>query len=247
MHGQQPAAMHAWLRRPAQTNRRQHSPQIQSQPQSQGLPASVVGLPCRVDASLCGREGACVPAPARVHTSRVTPCVCVCAHACVCRPSWGLGGVVGVIVTGLALLVEGETDFDPLGFSLVMTASCLSGLRFTLTQVLLHGHGHTNTGGWGRVPPAEGGDGHTARPRRAQHAGMRRQAAALAARPILPRRCCTTTTTMVLNVPRCQCVSEWVVTAIAAMAAPVPLPTLLLIDPSWPQLRWAVRWRCWRC
>lgn len=68
------------------------------------------------------------------------------AYIPTCRPSWGLAGVVGVIVTGLALLVEGEADYDGLGFSLVMTASCLSGLRFTLTQVLLHGHGHTNTG-----------------------------------------------------------------------------------------------------
>ena len=48
--------------------------------------------------------------------------------------------MVLVIVSGLALLVRGETKFDMLGFGLVMTASCLSGLRFTLTQVLLHGH-----------------------------------------------------------------------------------------------------------
>eukprot|EP00877_Chromochloris_zofingiensis_P007804 jgi/Chrzof1/3277/Cz12g19080.t1 len=57
------------------------------------------------------------------------------------RPSWELAGVVTVIVTGLLLLVYGESEFDLLGFTLVMTASCLSGLRFTLTQVLLHGHG----------------------------------------------------------------------------------------------------------
>ncbi|KAG2496800.1 hypothetical protein HYH03_005207 [Edaphochlamys debaryana] len=56
------------------------------------------------------------------------------------KPSWGLAGVVFVIVSGLVLLVRGETKFDTLGFGLVMTASCLSGLRFTLTQVLLHGH-----------------------------------------------------------------------------------------------------------
>ncbi|MEW5301121.1 MAG: hypothetical protein WDW36_004000 [Sanguina aurantia] len=56
------------------------------------------------------------------------------------KPSWELAGVVGVITAGLALLVKGETDFDLLGFVLVMAASCASGLRFVLTQVLLHGH-----------------------------------------------------------------------------------------------------------
>ncbi|PNW80817.1 hypothetical protein CHLRE_07g330850v5 [Chlamydomonas reinhardtii] len=56
------------------------------------------------------------------------------------KPNWELMAVVLVIVSGLALLVRGETKFDMLGFGLVMTASCLSGLRFTLTQVLLHGH-----------------------------------------------------------------------------------------------------------
>lgn len=52
-----------------------------------------------------------------------------------CRPSWSLAGVVGVIVTGLLLLVKGEAKFDATGFALVMTAACMSGLRFTLTQV----------------------------------------------------------------------------------------------------------------
>ncbi|GLC42101.1 hypothetical protein PLESTB_000630800 [Pleodorina starrii] len=56
------------------------------------------------------------------------------------KPSIELLGVVVVIVAGLGLLVRGETKFHMLGFGLVMTASCLSGLRFTLTQVLLHGH-----------------------------------------------------------------------------------------------------------
>ncbi|GLI64396.1 hypothetical protein VaNZ11_007662 [Volvox africanus] len=59
------------------------------------------------------------------------------------KPSLELISVVVVIVGGLALLVKGETHFDLLGFGLVMTASCLSGLRFTLTQVLLHGHHHS--------------------------------------------------------------------------------------------------------
>ncbi|KIZ00166.1 hypothetical protein MNEG_7792 [Monoraphidium neglectum] len=66
------------------------------------------------------------------------------------QPTWSLAGVVLVIVTGLLLLVKGETKFDGTGFALVMTASCMSGLRFTLTQVLLHGrssHGQSPFGG----------------------------------------------------------------------------------------------------
>jgi hypothetical protein len=64
----------------------------------------------------------------------------VCWH----RPSWRLGGVVGIISTGLVLLVKGEMKhqhFDLLGFSLVMMASCMAGFRFTITQVFLHGTG----------------------------------------------------------------------------------------------------------
>jgi solute carrier family 35 protein C2 len=56
---------------------------------------------------------------------------------------------VSVIVAGLLLLVEGEARFDGLGFALVMGASACSGLRFVLTQVLLHGHGGEGAGGFG--------------------------------------------------------------------------------------------------
>jgi len=56
------------------------------------------------------------------------------------KPSWSLAGVVVVISAGLLLLVKGEAEFHLLGFTLVMSAACLSGLRFTLTQVLLHGN-----------------------------------------------------------------------------------------------------------
>lgn len=44
-----------------------------------------------------------------------------------------------MISLGLVLLVKGETQFDVLGFMLVMLASMLSGLRWTITQVLLQG------------------------------------------------------------------------------------------------------------
>ena len=44
-----------------------------------------------------------------------------------------------MISSGLMLLVYGEAHFDGVGFALVMTASALSGLRWTITQVLLQG------------------------------------------------------------------------------------------------------------
>lgn len=54
--------------------------------------------------------------------------------------------MVLVISTGLALMVKGETQFDALGFVVVMTASMLSGLRWTITQVLLQGDGSDGHG-----------------------------------------------------------------------------------------------------
>lgn len=47
-----------------------------------------------------------------------------------------------VISIGLGLLVAGETDFNLAGFVIVMVASALSGLRWTITQVLLQGDAH---------------------------------------------------------------------------------------------------------
>lgn len=47
-----------------------------------------------------------------------------------------------IITCGLLLLVAGETKFDALGFLLVMSASALAGLRWTITQVLLQGNVH---------------------------------------------------------------------------------------------------------
>ena len=56
------------------------------------------------------------------------------------RPSWSLAGVVGIMSVGLVLLVFGETSFNLQGFIVVMAASCLSGLRWTITQLLLQGN-----------------------------------------------------------------------------------------------------------
>lgn len=58
------------------------------------------------------------------------------------RPSWSLAAVVTVISAGLILLVFGETQFHLGGFLLVMSAAALSGLRWTITQVLLQGSKH---------------------------------------------------------------------------------------------------------
>jgi solute carrier family 35 protein C2 len=52
-------------------------------------------------------------------------------------PSWRLGLAVAVIVAGVACAVAGEADFDGRGFALVMGAAALSGLRWTLTQLLM--------------------------------------------------------------------------------------------------------------
>lgn len=57
---------------------------------------------------------------------------------------------MGIISCGLLLLVYGESHFSLLGFMVVMTASMLSGLRWTITQVLLQGSpgssGHSASG-----------------------------------------------------------------------------------------------------
>ena len=53
------------------------------------------------------------------------------------RLSWQLAGVVAITTCGLVLTVYGESQFNLNGFLLVMSASVMAGLRWTLTQVLL--------------------------------------------------------------------------------------------------------------
>lgn len=54
-----------------------------------------------------------------------------------CRPSWTLAGVVGLITTGLLLLVKGEgANFNPWGFTLIMAASCFSGVALESARAL---------------------------------------------------------------------------------------------------------------
>lgn len=52
-------------------------------------------------------------------------------------PTWSLAGIVAVISGGLLMLVAGEVEFDLLGFLVVMTAAAMSGVRWTITQILL--------------------------------------------------------------------------------------------------------------
>ena len=77
-----------------------------------------------------------------LHACKVRTAVVPCAR----RPSWSLALVVLVISLGLGLLVAGETEFNLAGFVIVMVASALSGLRWTITQVLLQGSEAHGTG-----------------------------------------------------------------------------------------------------
>ncbi|CAI5490719.1 unnamed protein product [Closterium sp. Naga37s-1] len=54
-------------------------------------------------------------------------------------PSFKLLGIMLVISVGVLFTVAGETEFELLGFILVMVAAFVSGLRWVLLQVLLQG------------------------------------------------------------------------------------------------------------
>ncbi|KAI7817951.1 triose-phosphate transporter family-domain-containing protein [Gamsiella multidivaricata] len=53
------------------------------------------------------------------------------------KPRMSLILIIGVIVIGVILTVAGETQFDMTGFILVLFAAVMSGLRWSLTQMLL--------------------------------------------------------------------------------------------------------------
>lgn len=63
------------------------------------------------------------------------------------KMTWKLAGVVSIISVGLFLLVAGETEFNLVGFVMVLAASALAGLRWTITQVLLQGDDHNRSRG----------------------------------------------------------------------------------------------------
>ncbi|KAI9258363.1 triose-phosphate transporter family-domain-containing protein [Helicostylum pulchrum] len=59
------------------------------------------------------------------------------------KPKFLLVAIIGVMVMGVVLTVEGETKYDTVGFTLVLIASIVSGLRWSMTQLLLK---HENMG-----------------------------------------------------------------------------------------------------
>ncbi|KAL8967020.1 MAG: hypothetical protein Q9183_003105, partial [Haloplaca sp. 2 TL-2023] len=53
------------------------------------------------------------------------------------QPSWRLVLIIATMTVGVIMMVAGETDFSPLGFFLIISASFFSGFRWALTQILL--------------------------------------------------------------------------------------------------------------
>lgn len=53
------------------------------------------------------------------------------------QPTWKLCLIIFFMTVGVIMMVAGETDFNALGFVLVMLASFCSGFRWSLTQILL--------------------------------------------------------------------------------------------------------------
>jgi solute carrier family 35 protein C2 len=53
------------------------------------------------------------------------------------RPNMKLVGVIGFIVFGVFLTIDGEPHFNMHGFSLVSIAAVASGLRWNMTQLLM--------------------------------------------------------------------------------------------------------------
>ncbi|EMC95732.1 hypothetical protein BAUCODRAFT_34503 [Baudoinia panamericana UAMH 10762] len=52
-------------------------------------------------------------------------------------PTWRLCAIIAVMTAGVIMMVAGEAAFSIAGFLLVMSASCCSGFRWSLTQILL--------------------------------------------------------------------------------------------------------------
>ncbi|KAL8692708.1 MAG: hypothetical protein Q9218_002329 [Villophora microphyllina] len=53
------------------------------------------------------------------------------------QPSWKLVLIIATMTVGVIMMVAGETEFSPLGFCLIISASFFSGFRWALTQLLL--------------------------------------------------------------------------------------------------------------
>ena len=55
-------------------------------------------------------------------------------------PSWKLCAIIATMTAGVVMMVAGETEFNAVGFTLVIAASFFSGFRWALTQILLLRH-----------------------------------------------------------------------------------------------------------
>ncbi|KAI8453688.1 triose-phosphate transporter family-domain-containing protein [Phakopsora pachyrhizi] len=53
------------------------------------------------------------------------------------KPTYKLTGIILLITAGVILMVSSETKFEFLGMVQVLSASCMGGLRWSLTQILL--------------------------------------------------------------------------------------------------------------
>lgn len=53
------------------------------------------------------------------------------------KPTYKLTGIIALITAGVILMVSSETQFDFWGMIEVLSASCMGGLRWSLTQILL--------------------------------------------------------------------------------------------------------------
>lgn len=53
------------------------------------------------------------------------------------RPNWRLISIIIIMSIGVIMMVAGEAQFNLFGFILVMGAACCSGLRWSLTQILM--------------------------------------------------------------------------------------------------------------
>ncbi|EGG12755.1 uncharacterized protein MELLADRAFT_46405 [Melampsora larici-populina 98AG31] len=53
------------------------------------------------------------------------------------KPTYKLTGIIALITAGVILMVSSETQFDFWGMIEILSASCMGGLRWSLTQILL--------------------------------------------------------------------------------------------------------------
>lgn len=59
-------------------------------------------------------------------------------------PTWNIFAIIGVMSAGVVMMVAGEAEFQLVGFFLVLGAAMFSGLRWSLTQLLLRGDQNLN-------------------------------------------------------------------------------------------------------